>query len=144
MGLLYFPKIKMGQNRIKFCKRGLWLFLLPFTLNTAFGQVPLLEKTIRIPRQNTTLYEALNLISQKADCFFIYDSENVKSDKRVKLYADNQSLKKVLDNILLNTGLEYKVLGKHILICKTKQDEYLVNKAQPIVSHDDTIKNIVI
>ncbi|MCK9204691.1 MAG: carboxypeptidase-like regulatory domain-containing protein [Bacteroidales bacterium] len=134
----------MGQNRIKFCKRGLWLFLLPFTLNTAFGQVPLLEKTIRIPRQNTTLYEALNLISQKADCFFIYDSENVKSDKRVKLYADNQSLKKVLDNILLNTGLEYKVLGKHILICKTKQDEYLVNKAQPIVSHDDTIKNIVI
>jgi len=154
MGLFYYLKIRKAQNGIKFCIHGLWhsfleicilsaCFLL-FSVNTAFGQVPLLERTISIPKQNTTLYEALNLISQKADCFFIYNSETVESDKRVKLHADNQPLTKVLNDILSNPGLEYKVLGKHILIYKAKKDAHLLNKIQPAVSSKDTIKNVVI
>ena len=104
----------------------------------------MLEKTISIPKQNTTLYEALNMISQKADCFFIYNSETVESDKSVKLQADSQPLNKVLDNILLNSGLDYKVLGKHILIYKTNKDAQLAIKKQSVISTEDTIKNVVI
>jgi len=39
------------------------------------------RKNISIPKHNITLYEALNLISQKADCLFIYESETIESDK---------------------------------------------------------------
>jgi hypothetical protein len=154
MGLLYYPKTGKVQNSIKLCRyRLLHYFIeaciftaggLLFSVTAAFGQEPLLEKTISIPRQNATLYEALNLISQKADCFFIYDSETVESDKSVKLYANDQPLKKVLDNMLSNPGLEYKVIGKHILICKTKKDAHPVNKIPPAISVRDTIKNVVI
>ena len=149
MGLLYYPKITKAQNRIKFYKYSLWHYfleactliasLLVFSINTIFGQVPVLEETISIPKQNTTLYEALNMISQKADCFFIYNSETVESDKNVKLQADNQPLNKVLDNILLNSGLDYKVLGKHILIYKSKIDAQLADKKQSVISAKDTI-----
>ena len=154
MAKLYFSKIKKAQDRIKFCKYspGLSFFeacifsagILLFSLNSAFGQIPLLEKTISIPKQNTTLYEALNLISQKADCFFIYNSETIESDKHVKLHADNQPLNKVLDNILSTPGLTYKVLGKHILIYQTKNDALPVIKKQPVVPGMDVIKYIVI
>jgi hypothetical protein len=154
MGLLYCPKIRKTQNRIKVCKYGLRHSFLKasilsatiilLSINTALSQLPLLEKTISIPKQNTTLYEALKLISQKADCFFIYDSETVESDKSVKLHADNQLLYKVLDNLLSDPGLEYKVLGKHILIYKKKKDPAFANKIQTSISTNDTIKNVVI
>jgi len=154
MGLLYYPKISKTQNRIKLCKYGLWRSFLEASvlsatfflvlINTTFSQVPLLEKTISIPKQNTTLYEALKLISQKADCFFIYDSETVESDKSVKFHADNQPLNKVLDKILSDPGLEYKVLGKHILIYKKKKNAPLANKIQTAISTKDTIKNVII
>jgi len=154
MGLLYYPKIRKAQNRIKFCRYSLWHYFfkacllsagfLLFSGNTTFSQVPILERTISIPKQNNTLYEALNLISQKADCLFIYDSETVESDKSVRIHADNQPLNKVLDNLLLNSGLGYKVLGNHILIYKTKEDAQLANKKQSVNSTEDTIKNIVI
>jgi len=154
MGLLYFPKTRKTRNRSKFCKYRFWhcffetcifsagFFLFPF--NTTFGQVPLLEKTISISKQNTTLYEALNLISHNADCLFIYDSETLESDKRVKLYADHQPLNKVLDNILSNPGLAYKVLGKHILIYKAKNETHPVNKIQPAFPAMDLIENVII
>jgi len=154
MGLLYSPKLRKAQNRIKSCKRGLWhyhnhacilsAFFLLFPVNTAFSQVPLLEKTISIPKHNITLYEALNLISQKADCLFIYESETIESDKMVKLHADNQPLNKVLDNVLSNPSLEYKVFGKHILICKAKKDANPVSKIQPGIPAKDTSKNVII
>jgi len=154
MGLLYFPKTGKAQSRIKFCNYRLWRCLFEacifsagfmlFWTNTAFGQVSLLEKTISIPKQNTTLYEALNLISHNADCLFIYDSETLESDKRVKLHADHQPLNKVLDNILSNPGLAYRVLGKHILIYKAKNNVPPVNEIQQALPSMDIIKNIVI
>ena len=154
MGLLYFLQIRKTQSRIKFCKYRRWhtffkacifsagFFL--FSAYTASGQGMLLEKTISIPKQRTTLYEALNLISQKADCLFIYDSESVESDKRVNLHADHQPLNKILDQILSNPTLAYKVLGKHILIYKVKNNVQPVHDLQPDIVAADSIKNVVI
>jgi hypothetical protein len=156
MGQLYYPEWKKVRNPIKFRTTSLGSELskacilitgfLLFWVNTGFAQMPLLDKTITIPRQNTTVYNALNLISQKADCLFIYDSKTVESDKRVKLQADNQTLKQVLDNLLVNPALSYKVIGKHILIYKAKEGNHkdvLPDIHVPIPAKD-TLKNTVI
>lgn len=154
MDLLFFPKIEKGQNRIKYCKKVHWhcftkacttgagFFLL--LINMAFGQEMLLEKVIRIPKQNATLYEALNLISQKAGCFFIYNSETVKSDKSVKLHADDQPLHQVLDNLLSDPGLGYKVLGQHILIYKKQKNADPAIQQPMVAAANDSIKQVVI
>jgi hypothetical protein len=154
MGLSYYPKIKKAHGKTKFwkhCVCKVWIkaciigagFLM-ISANTAIGQEALLEKKITISKQNTTLYEALNLISQKADCYFIYDSQTVESDKRVKLVAQNQPLKQVLDNILENPELTFKVIGQHILIYKVKKETVFTKTPQPVANEADTIKNIVI
>ncbi len=118
--------------------------LMLFSLSTVSGQGSLLEKNISIPRIKTTIYEALNLISQNADCLFIYDSQTLESDKRVRVQADHQPLHKVLDDILSDPGLAYRVLGKHILIYRANHDAQPVNKVQPFVPGLEIMKNIVI
>ncbi|MEI7982474.1 MAG: carboxypeptidase-like regulatory domain-containing protein, partial [Bacteroidota bacterium] len=75
------------------------------------------------------------------DCLFIYDSEIVESDKSVRVYAEDQPLYKVLDNLLSNSGLVYKVLGKHILIFKRKDN---APPANTVIAAKDTIKNLII
>lgn len=84
----------------------------------ASSQTELLDKVLTLGRQRTTIYDALNVISVKAECYFVYDSKVVNSEKRVKLEADHLPLKKVLDDLLENPELRYKVIGQHILIYK--------------------------
>jgi len=123
------------------------MFLAGFFLFAAghvSGQEPLLEKTISLPRQNTTLYEALNLVSQKAGCYFIYGSENVKNDKKIKLRAENQPLYRVLDNILADPGLGYRVLGSHILIYRKKNGEGTAVRPPQETLARDSIRQIVV
>ena len=154
MGQLCYPEFRKDQSRIRFCRFEPRHFLryacilnalfFLFSAISAFSQAPLLEKTISIPKTSTTLYEALNLISQKADCLFIYNSETLESDKRVKLYADNEPLNEVLENILSDPRLDYKVMGKHILIYRTNKNATPENKIQASVPINDSIKTLVI
>ncbi|MEI6748243.1 MAG: carboxypeptidase-like regulatory domain-containing protein [Bacteroidota bacterium] len=117
------------------------LVLLSFLANVVIAQ-QLLEKPITIKHQNTTLYSALNLISEKAGCFFIYDSETVENDKHVKLEADYLPLKEILDNLLGNPQLAYKVIDQHILIYRPAKKSGMSNNKPS--SGPDTILNITI
>ncbi len=154
MGLLYYRKIRKTQRRTD-----LRLFSVDTTFITAcmmitgfllfsgikaVGQESLLDKSITIPRQHTTLYNALNQISEKAGCLFIYDSQIVESDKRVKLVADNQPLKLILDNILANPNITYKVIGQHILIYSVKKEKLTSSQPKPLTAAHDTVKNIIV
>jgi len=156
MGLLFYQKIpkvqstgKCRHNKILkiWIKSCIWFagFFL-FSLHNVAGQESLLDKTISIPRQNTSLYNALNLISQKADVLFIYDSQVVENEKHVKISAADQPLKQVLDNILSNPELGYKVIGKHILIYRsTKEKENVKSPQLPdTLKVADTIESIII
>jgi hypothetical protein len=166
MGLLYYQKIKKTRGRINLPVSGVaysficpkclhtrrvsdsltlfYTFLFLLSVNTAFAQESSLDKAITIPKQHTTLYKALNLISDKTGCLFIYDSQVVDSDKRVKLDAENQSLKSVLDNILGDPEIAYKVIGQHILIYRVVKAKLNVSSPQPLAVTHDTIKNIIV
>ncbi len=144
-------KVQKGTKSLKFKTLPVMLkvcalcagFLL-FTLDPLFAQFSLLDKTISIPKQHTSLYNALNLVSQKADCLFIYDSQVVENEKRVKLCAENQALRQVLDNLLGNPELGYRVIGQHILIYRVKKEASQAKPSQPVISTVDTLRNIII
>jgi len=121
---------------------GAVFFLLSFTAARAQGQ--LLENRITIQKQHTSVYQALDIISEKADCLFIYDSQVVESDKKVKIEADNQPLREVLDKLLQNPDLSYKVIGRHILIYKKVRQMQTVVEPPPIPLPPDSIKHIII
>lgn len=124
--------------------RTAFIFLILLIFNfTAAAQASLLSKPLTIPRQYTSLYNALNIISEKAGCLFIYDSRLVESDRRVKLEANNQALAKILDDLLDNPELGYRVIGQHILICKISKParESLPSPVPPVA---DSARQLVI
>lgn len=154
MGLLYYLRITKPQGSKELiyhhacnslisaciCFAG---FLL-LSVNTVTGQEAVLEKSLTIPKQNTNLYNALNLISQKADVLFIYDSQVVENSKRVKLEAQNKPLHQILDEILASPDISYKVIGQHILIYKDKKTTFPAPVIQAPVPVMDTIRDIIV
>jgi hypothetical protein len=75
-----------------------------------------LQKRISIPPQRVTLYQALNLITERTGYFFIYDSRAIDNERKVKLEADSQTVQEVLARILDDPSLQYRVIESHILI----------------------------
>ena len=152
MGQLFYMKIKKTQSNSRLTASCVSHFVLIvcmfctgfflFAPSRTFGQESLLDRKISIPKQHITLYNALNLISEKADCLFIYDSQIVENDRQVKLHADNQPLYQVLNTILANPELTFKVLGKHILIYREKGGFTL--KAGNQLLKNDTVTNITL
>jgi hypothetical protein len=88
----------------------------------AKAQTSILENRYTFDTKRTSLYEALNIISQKTGYFFIYDSRILESDKRVKLEAKGEKLETILKDLLNNPRLGFRVLSKHILIVEVKEN----------------------
>lgn len=125
--------------------RSLFICFILLAFNyAATAQTSLLDKLVTLPRQSTTLYNALNIISENTGCLFIYDSRLVESDRRVKLEATNQPLAKILDDLLDNPALGYRVIGQHILIYKISKPARVSVQLPIQVSLADSGKQLII
>ena len=78
---------------------------------------PLL-KNINIESQKGSIYELLKKVTDVSGFYFIYDSKVVESDKRASISSKSHTLKQLLDEILDDELLDYKIIDKHILIYK--------------------------
>jgi hypothetical protein len=81
------------------------------------------KKQISLPRQQTTIYGALSQLSKQTGYFFIYDSELVNNDQRIRLSSSTQDLQSWLKTILDDPGLDYRIIENHILIYRPKEYE---------------------
>jgi hypothetical protein len=99
-----------------------------------------LEARYSFDSQRASLYDALNIISTRTGNLFIYDSQILQSDRRVKLEARSETLENILKNLLNDPKLGFKVLGKHILIFEKKEPIVRTSAQQP----DSTSSTIVV
>jgi len=92
------------------------------TLLTGLTAIPLaarqdiLDREITIPRQTTTLYGLFSQISRQTGYFFIYDSELVDNNRRVRTGAVTGRLGDMLSAFLDDPGLQFMVVDRHIVI----------------------------
>ncbi|MBN1990139.1 MAG: carboxypeptidase-like regulatory domain-containing protein [Bacteroidales bacterium] len=109
--------IRIGVHRIgsPFCKPLLVALLLLLFVDVR-AQDSVLESEVTLNVSRITLYDALNRITDLTGYFFIYDSKDVDSDKRVKISATNKPLRNVLALLLNDSELHFRVIDKHILI----------------------------
>ena len=77
-----------------------------------------LEKKLTIASNRVTIYEALNLISDRIGYNFVYDSKDLESDRKVKVEAKDEPVGSVLSQLLANSNLKVRVLDKYILLYK--------------------------
>lgn len=123
------PKNQSFWNAIKL------LVLFPLLLITSKSQAnepdSLLQQYLTITIKPTTLFKALNQIGDKAGCFFIYDSRDVESNRRVKAIEwSGKPLTELLNHVIGDTLVKYKVIGKHVLLYKPKLSDTLIANTQ--------------
>lgn len=112
-----------------------WLLLVALWLMPAstHAQDVDLESKVSLPRQTTTIYSLLNQISHQTGYFFVYDSQLINNNRRVSIKRIRAPLRKLLDELLDDPHLKYKVLGYHILIYKEEEKQVLPMAKEPPV-----------
>jgi len=79
--------------------------------------------TISLPAEN--LYNALNHIGERAGCFFIYDSRDVRGSKRIKPVTwVNKPMYELLNLLVADSLVSYRVIDRHILIYRKSKDAH--------------------
>ncbi len=100
----------------------------------------ILQKQISLSRQFTTVYKALNQISDSTGILFAYDSRIVKSDRRIRIDKTKRSLSQTLIQILNDSTLKFELIDQHILIYRDSAVSSLKRTLQPT----DSLKNFTV
>ncbi|OJU52940.1 MAG: hypothetical protein BGN96_10035, partial [Bacteroidales bacterium 45-6] len=77
---------------------------------------PSLAQTASLSVQKTTLKSLLEQIEKQAGCHFTYMDSELPSNADVSVNAQNQSVEKILDQVLTSRGLTYTRAGKNFAI----------------------------
>jgi hypothetical protein len=91
------------------------IFLIFINAGT-FGQANL-QKNISLEVKNQRLDNVLEILSNKGDFYFSYNSSIIKKDSLVSFRASNKTVKEILSQ-LFNTTYEFKESGNYIIIRK--------------------------
>lgn len=81
-----------------------------------------LERIVRLPKAQETVYSLLGKISEQTGYLFIYDSKIVNNDSIVRVKKRSCSLSQAIYEITGKRNLELKVLGQHILITRAAEE----------------------
>ena len=75
------------------------------------------QKTkLNIKVENATLQQVFDLIQDQSEFDFFYKNEQIPTNAKVSLSAENESIESILNNILKDTGLKYGLVDKDIVI----------------------------
>lgn len=101
----------------RLCLSALLLFLLAGL--PAFAQSGT-EIRVTIHQKDQPLALLLDEIGRKCECSFIIRDNDVQTDMKLSVDADNEKLETVLERIVNGTGLSFKIEGRKISIFRPK------------------------
>src|SRR5215471_9868305 len=87
----------------------------------------LLSKNISFDVNRQRLDDVLEILSNKGDFYFSYNSRTLNKDSLVTLSVRNKSLKEIL-NLLFNNTYEFKESGNYVIIRKAPIRMTMVTK----------------
>lgn len=76
----------------------------------------LLQQKVSLDIKEAPIEKVLRQIEKMADVKFLYSSSLVRTDRKVNVVVNNESLGKVLDQLLLPMQLQYQVSGRQIIL----------------------------
>ena len=87
------------------------------------------QEKITLKMTDTEIKKVLFAIEKKSDYRFLFSEEAIKDKPRVNVDVVQASLSEVLDKVLANTGVSYKILGSNLVVLKegTSTDAVTIN-----------------
>jgi len=107
------------------------------------------EQRISVEVENGTFYDIVSQIEKQSEFMFFYKSDEIDNSQRITLKADDKLVSDILNEVVKNRDLNYKITGKHIIIAKsesitqsTKRISGVVNdeNGEPIIGANVTVK----
>lgn len=81
------------------------------------------SEKITVKAHDATLKEVVSMIEEQSDYVFFYQNEDIDHSLRFTLDLKNRDIKEILDRLVANTSLSYKISGKYIFLeRKVKED----------------------
>lgn len=110
-------KIPNNQKRTLRIMKVLFIFL--FALIAGINARSYSQETINLHLKNTPIKDVFSEIEKKSDYIFIL-SDNVESEmsRKTDIKIASSSIEEIVNLIVKNTGLRYKILNKQIVIYK--------------------------
>ncbi|MFO7828412.1 MAG: carboxypeptidase-like regulatory domain-containing protein [Bacteroidales bacterium] len=99
-------------------KRIISISTLLILFTTCYAQDQVLNRVITYKTKEIKLYDALNEISDIVGYEFSYNADLVAANKNIKANFKDEKLKDILDDILNDSTLKYRVVEKQIVIYK--------------------------
>ncbi|TVQ92860.1 MAG: hypothetical protein EA393_03060 [Bacteroidetes bacterium] len=78
---------------------------------------------VTLAGQNNSVFNILNQVSRQTGYFFIYDSQIIDSDRKVRIRRGRYPLDELLSNVLNNDLLQFRLLDKYIIIYLPRADK---------------------
>lgn len=97
-------------------KKSVFLIIWLFSVVTVFGQ-NLLSKSISLSVNRQRVDHVLEILSNKGDFYFSYNSHIVKKDSLVTFNVTNRTVKDIL-GLIFNNTYEFRESGNYIIIRK--------------------------
>lgn len=104
---------------LKIMKAHLFLFVISLFGNVMYAGTTLAQTTISMALNDVTI-ETLFSEIEKSTTFVILHKENVPLNKKVSVNVTDESVEKVLEEVLSPLGLKYFVKGKQIIVAENK------------------------
>lgn len=102
--------------RITFSQLLITLILSGISFAKDLKAQEVLNRTVNIAVNNTTLENTLKKLEKDANIKFVYSKNIVKTDQKITFTATSQSLKDVLDKLLLDNGIAYQIINNRIVL----------------------------
>jgi len=94
----------------------LFIFCYP-----AKAEDSILDKEIQLPKTKGTTYELLNRITDLTGFFFIYDSDIINSEQKIKFPGGTYTIRQSIYLITQDPQVQIKVVNRHILLYKREK-----------------------
>lgn len=95
-----------------------FLFSLP-----SGAQTEVFSQKVALERQNSSIYSILNQISNQTGYYFVYDTDLLNSDKKVRVRTGNKPLELWLEEIIDDRSLDFHIIENHILVYRPQSHD---------------------
>lgn len=109
-------------------------FILPIQ---ASDTQDLLDKRITLPRSRGTIFQLFNLITEKTELLFIYDSRIINNEQKSFIAKGEYSIREAIHIITGNPSLSLRLIDHHILIHLPEKDSTVLPEITEEAPVDD-------
>lgn len=91
------------------------------------------KAALNLNMKNVRIVDVLEEIEDQTDYYFLFNYEQINSDKRISVNLTNAGIEEILNSVLKETGLKYTIKDRQIVIAKDEfhpADEFVTRGAQ--------------